>query len=177
MRLVPPTAFRTQPWKNGGGVTHEIARQDRGGRMAWRLSLAEVAADGPFSPFPGLSRILTVISGAGLDLETPAGVLAARPLLPVAFAGDLPVTGRLVAGPVRDVNVIWDSTQVAATVEVLDGHRPACPPRAGRLYALLALAGGAPLGIPDGAAAFADRFEPAACPGLSALCVTLSAAP
>ena len=66
-----PTAFTTAPWKNGGGVTHEIAKSEEDGAWLWRLSIAEVATDGPFSAFLGLSRILTVIEGEGLQLHLP----------------------------------------------------------------------------------------------------------
>lgn len=122
MRIILPGTFVASRWKNGGGVTHEIARAEApDGRWLWRLSVAEVAEDGPFSAFEGLARILTVIEGAGIDLHTPQGVIAALPLRPVAFAGDLPVTGRLKAGPLRDLNVIYDPARVRAGVERLDG--------------------------------------------------------
>ncbi len=77
MRIILASDFQTQPWKNGGGITHEIARKDDGNGLLWRLSIAEVASDGPFSAFTGLSRILTVIDGAGLWLDTPHGRLDA----------------------------------------------------------------------------------------------------
>ena len=34
----------------------------------WRFSLAEIAADGPFSTFPHVDRLLTVVAGAGIAL-------------------------------------------------------------------------------------------------------------
>lgn len=158
MRLIPASAFQTQPWKNGGGLTHEIARDDRDGRLLWRLSIAEVASDGPFSAFPGLARILTVIEGAGLRLGTPDGCIDALPFAPVAFSGDLPVTGRRIGGPVRDLNVIHDPERIAASVRILGaGTRLDCPPGPGRAYAILAPGTGTRLdgtAIPSGAAGF-----------------------
>lgn len=111
------------PWKNGGGVTREIARAEGGGGWIWRLSVADVGADGPFSHFGGMTRILTVIEGAGIDLVTPEGVIAARPDRPVSFSGETPVEGRLCAGPIRDLNVIYDAN--AATAEVTPVRGPA----------------------------------------------------
>lgn len=109
------------PWKNGGGVTREIAKETEGERILWRLSMAEVASDCPFSSFPGLTRILTVIRGAGLVLRTPEGVMTAEPMQPVRFSGDLPVDCTRIAGNVTDLNVIFDSARIAARVTRLAG--------------------------------------------------------
>ncbi|MFN0116410.1 MAG: HutD family protein [Paracoccaceae bacterium] len=138
MRLILPAEFTAMPWQNGGGVTHEIARADEAGRLVWRLSIAEVASDGPFSAFPGLSRVLTVIDGAGLILAMPSGELTALPLAPVRFPGDVPVDCRRIAGPVRDFNLIFDAARVAGDVTALTG--PAR--RNGPVAALLALTPG-----------------------------------
>jgi environmental stress-induced protein Ves len=120
-RILTPDMFTTTPWRNGGGVTHEIARSNGGESWRWRLSVAEVATDGPFSRFDGLSRILTVIAGNGLDLVTPDTVLPAQPLIPVHFSGDLAVQGRLTDGPIRDLNVIFDARHIDAAVQVCKG--------------------------------------------------------
>lgn len=156
MHIIRPADFLTQPWKNGGGITHEIIRQDHEGTLLWRLSIAEVASDGPFSAFPGLSRILTVIEGAGLYLDTTQGRLDALPMQPLAFSGDLPVSSRMIAGPIRDFNLIWDAARISATVTPVRSL-PACLPGPGRRYALLALNGGFSA-VPTGALALADSF-------------------
>ncbi|WP_339770934.1 HutD family protein [uncultured Pseudosulfitobacter sp.] len=120
-RIVRPKEFTTTPWKNGGGVTHEVLRDKGADPWRWRISIAEVSTDGPFSTFAGLARVLTVIEGGGLDLHTPDGVLSARPFQPLAFSGDTPVDSRMVNGPVRDLNLIYDPTAVSASVEVTVG--------------------------------------------------------
>lgn len=83
-------------WKNGGGVTREIAVWPEGAGMddfGWRVSLAEVAADGPFSAFPGIGRTLTLAEGAGMDL-TVGGVrrLVDERFAPQDFPGTSPPT-------------------------------------------------------------------------------------
>lgn len=118
-RFIPKDQFVTTAWKNGGGVTHEIATDAP--EWGWRLSIAEVASDGPFSRFDGMARILTVIHGAGLDLHHAGGVIAARPLTPVAFAGDMDIEGRRVAGLVHDFNVIYDPLRFVARVQMVQG--------------------------------------------------------
>lgn len=132
-RIITPSEYVTSPWRNGGGVTHQIARDGGVDTWRWRLSIAEVASDGPFSQFEGMSRILTVIDGAGIDLHTPDGVLSAMPLLPLSFSGDLPVESRMVNGPIRDLNVIYDPCHIAARVTVIKGPAtiPADPDLAG----------------------------------------------
>jgi hypothetical protein len=180
MRLIRPDAFLTQPWKNGGGVTHEIARADEHGALLWRLSIAEVAADGPFSAFPGLARILTVIEGAGLHLYTPEGRLDALPFVPVAFPGGLAVDSRLIGGPVRDFNLIFDPRRLSASVRPVEGALPACPAAPGRFHALLAVAADLPVGgemLGEGTLALFEAAPPAAAAGFRGLLARFDRAP
>ncbi|MET9885401.1 HutD family protein [Streptomyces sp. NPDC006430] len=98
-------------WKNGGGVTREIEVWPEHAGMtdfAWRVSLAEVAADGPFSAFPGVDRTLTLAEGAGMDL-TVAGArrLVDERYAPQDFPGDAPTDCRLLDGPVVNFNVMY----------------------------------------------------------------------
>ncbi len=98
------------PWKNGGGTTREVARVPETGDIEWRLSVAEVAGDGPFSVFEGLDRILVLLSGAGMDLhfDEPRHVERLRPLRDVkAFPGEAAVHATLVDGPTTDLNLMW----------------------------------------------------------------------
>ena len=98
------------PWKNGGGTTREVARIPETGDIEWRLSVAEVAVDGPFSVFEGIDRILVLLSGAGMDLQfdEPRHVERLRPLRDVkAFAGEAAVHATLVDGPTTDLNLMW----------------------------------------------------------------------
>ncbi|WP_035845339.1 HutD/Ves family protein [Kitasatospora azatica] len=98
-----PAAERTAvPWRNGGGVTREVASAD-----LWRVSLAEIATDGPFSVFPGLWRVLTVVAGPGVELTVAdAPPVTVEPLRPFAFPGDAPTSARLLGGPVTALNLM-----------------------------------------------------------------------
>lgn len=106
--IVPATAWRPQPWKNGGGTTYEIARGDDTLGFTWRLSLAHVEADGPFSLFPGVDRTIALIAGAGFTLRRSGETLVTltEPLVPFAFSGDDALDCTLVCGPVRDLNLM-----------------------------------------------------------------------
>lgn len=125
MRFSAMTAHPV-PWKNGGGVTRELASHTEDGRMVWRLSLADITRDGPFSAFPGLARIHCIVEGAGHTLSNETTRLEARPLEPLRFDGGLPLDCRLRDGPCKAFNVIYDPARVTAGPEILvDGPVPA----------------------------------------------------
>lgn len=98
------------PWKNGGGETAEILTFPAGvdgGRFDLRLSTAIVASDGPFSHFPSIDRVLTVIEGGPmvLHLDGQDHELTAQ-CPPFAFSGDLDCMARLTGPALLDFNVM-----------------------------------------------------------------------
>lgn len=118
--------FKTMAWANGKGVTVEMLRLERAGKLILRLSRAMVVEDGAFSLFPGIERNLTVLSGPGFDLVGDGLHLAARPLLPVAFPGDLPLRAVQVTAPSEDFNVMTDRSLPRPKVWLQDaGEVPA----------------------------------------------------
>ncbi len=121
MRIIRLSELTETPWKNGGGITRELAEARQDGALVWRLSMADVAGDGPFSNFAGLVRILTVIDGGGMDLISPDGVLEADYGEPVRFDGALTITSRLKDGPLRDLNVMFDPQLCDGDVTRVDG--------------------------------------------------------
>lgn len=107
MRVLRASDYRQMPWANGKGVTVELAKAERGGKLLWRLSMATVAEDGPFSIFPEVERNLTVLDGPGFRLEGDGVSLDCLPLRPVAFAGDVAVRAVGTGGQVStDFNVM-----------------------------------------------------------------------
>lgn len=130
MKILRAAEGRRTPWKNGGGETVEIAVHPPGAGLDafdWRVSTALVAADGPFSAFPGVDRTLAVLTGAGLDLavggDAPLRLTPAS--APFAFPADVPCTGRLVGGPVTDLNVMTRRGRFTHAVRPLDLAGPA----------------------------------------------------
>lgn len=110
VRLLRIADLTAVPWKNGGGTTIEYAAHPEGAgfdAFDWRLSRARVATSGPFSDFPGIDRTLAVVAGAGLDLAFADGAVRLTPETPPhAFPGDVAVDGRLVDGPIDDLNLM-----------------------------------------------------------------------
>ena len=106
------------PWKNGGGVTREVASSPSGtAEFDWRVSLADVASGGPFSTFEGIDRIISVVRGEGMAL-TVDGVetVVAERFQPFAFSGDATTDCRLLGGPLVDFNVMTRRGSVSAEV-------------------------------------------------------------
>jgi uncharacterized protein len=118
-------ALPPRPWKNGGGSTREIAAMPPGAGMAdfvWRVSVAEIASDGPFSAFPGVDRQITLLSGPGVRLRGErVDHRLDRPLAPFAFSGDDLIEASLLGGPSRDLNVMTRRGAARADLRVVEG--------------------------------------------------------
>jgi hypothetical protein len=106
IRVLGPSDYVVQPWANGRGETLELARKWGDGGFLWRISVATVAGDGPFSRFPGIWRSLTVIDGPGFRIVGEGVDLQAALLRPVGFSGDAMVAACGVTGASRDFNVM-----------------------------------------------------------------------
>jgi uncharacterized protein len=161
--VIPANEYRRERWRNGLGWTREIHAQAATGKpgdWAWRLSIAEIEHDAPFSAFPGVERELVLLSGNGLRLRFVDGEV--RELHPphdkLRFAGERAVTGELLDGPTQDFNLMWRRDLVEAQL----WHRPLVGPMVvfaepGTVWAIHLLAGQARFaddsGLPDLAAA------------------------
>ncbi len=146
LRIIRFEDLATIPWKNGGGITREIAVLKNDEAIVWRLSMADVASDGPFSNFSGLTRILTVIEGNGMRLEGVERNLEATLYSPITFDGGDKISSTLIDGPLRDLNVMFDPLHCSANVRVLSAPaNMALEPATGRTFAVVGLKGNAKL--------------------------------
>ena len=107
-------------WKNGGGLTREVAVQPRGSsldRFDWRISVAEIRAAGPFSVFEGVDRRMAVVSGVlslAIDGRSPVTLTPESEAL--EFPGDVPVFAEPRGAPVTDLNVMTRRARCSASL-------------------------------------------------------------
>ena len=147
MRIIRASACRTMPWKNGGGTTTEIAAHPPGASLDgfdWRISMAHVGSDGPFSVFPGIDRTLSVLTGRGIVLAFGEGESKRleRSTEPYPFAADRPVEGQLVDGPIDDLNVMTRRGRWLHKVTRFSGTGPFQLDQTGELVVLVARSDG-----------------------------------
>lgn len=105
--------FIEMPWRNGGGVTSELFKEDE----VIRLSVAKVERDGPFSVFEGIDRHLLILNGEGVYLNDFKLV----PNQVHRFAGESPIFAKLVNGPITDFNVMVHRNFGSASVTLFSG--------------------------------------------------------
>lgn len=149
VRILRAADRAAAPWRNGGGVTREVASwpEDAGlDGFDWRVSLAEVGSGGPFSAFPGIDRVITVVDGGGMELIVDG---VAHPVperhRPFAFSGDAETHCRLLGGAITDLNLMTRRGRVSGGVEIV--RTPlVLPVGAGRTVLLLVLEGRVRLG-------------------------------
>lgn len=124
--LLAPTDYRVMPWKNGGGTTREIlAYPSDTENFDWRLSIADIQADGAFSPFPGYARTIMLLEGNGMRLEigdAPA-VTVQEKFRPLDFDGSSETHCTLTGGPIRDFNIMSSRDRVSHNHHVIE-HFP-----------------------------------------------------
>lgn len=125
-------AVTPEPWKNGGGVTRTLSVDAAQQAPRWRVSVADIDRDGPYSRFPGYDRVSVVLSGGGVELVAEeadvddvadVGRITLAPGVATAFVGDAGFQSRLMNGPVRVLNLfVLRGAAVASVVCVGGGH-------------------------------------------------------
>jgi environmental stress-induced protein Ves len=124
MQWFDRAALAATPWKNGGGTTREIACWPPGAGMddfQWRLSIATIAASGPFSAFAGVDRIITLLDGPGVRLASNDGAIdhaLNRPLEPFAFPGEAAIDSTVLGEASSDFNVMTRRSLLRAQLQV-----------------------------------------------------------
>lgn len=124
--VIPANEYRRERWRNQAGWTRQILRFPDTEDWDWRLSIAEIEQDAPFSSYPGIERELVLLRGNGLRLCFDGG--QCETLLPphdrIRFGGERALRGELLDGPTHDFNLMWRPERVQAQLL----HRPLVGP-------------------------------------------------
>ncbi|WP_342609187.1 HutD/Ves family protein [Vibrio tritonius] len=124
--LLTPDQYIRMPWKNGLGVTLEIARIEDANGVLFRLSQAAVVEDGAFSDFSGMHRTLVLINGHGMQLThtSLSGEISRHHLshsLDIArFSGADKTEAHLTHGEIQDLNIMVREEEVISYVQALN---------------------------------------------------------
>lgn len=118
--IIAPTDFKQIPWKNGKGTTTELAINSGGTlqRFTWRLSIASVSENGPFSDFSGYLRHLILLDGNGIQLTHNEATIdrLVEPLSMARFSGAAQTVGTLIDGPITDFNLMTRQDEFSVQV-------------------------------------------------------------
>lgn len=111
MEIIRFADIHPEPWRNGGGVTRELASHPKAasaqdGTWDWRVSIADVAKAGDFSTFPGMERVITIIDGDLMLLTVDGSEHPLEKYRPFRFSGEAASSATLPTGDVRDLNII-----------------------------------------------------------------------
>jgi len=151
--IISPQEFKTMPWKNGRGETIELSINEGGTpeKFDWRISMASVIEDGPFSDFSGYERALILVKGNGISLLQDGNrtVELTKFLDVVKFDGSLKTSGILRSGPINDFNVIADKKKYQITVRTYV-RRVDVDLRSAYLTFVYSLSGDANISSPNG---------------------------
>jgi len=131
--------IKPQPWKNGAGLTREVAVHPQNAspdNFDWRLSVAVIGRNAPFSEFPGIDRCIVLLRGAGMRLRSADLAVderLSRAHQAFRFSGDTPLTASLINGPTLDLNVMARRGRCRFEVSSHSGRTEAGPASAGLL--------------------------------------------
>lgn len=110
-------------WRNGAGETREICCFPPATReFHWRASIASLAANGEFSLFPGVERVITLLEGGEVTLEgANTFTHTLKRHQPFTFEGERVVKARLTEGQMSmDFNIMTRRDVCKAKVRVAD---------------------------------------------------------
>jgi len=123
-KIYSPKSFQTLPWRNGLGSTVELLAEtpNKNEAFSWRLSIASVANDGPFSDFSGYDRTLILLEGPGITLNKPNGIFKVlnSSLDYANFKGEDLIDAALHDGPIKDFNVMTLRSICKSSVTAID---------------------------------------------------------
>lgn len=163
MKVITQKNYISMPWKNGLGITQEIYKEDY-----FRISKASIDKDSHFSIFPGQNRILITLEGYGICINEDKNYLEDDIFY---FSGDDETYAKLISGPIKDFNIIWDPKLISTSIEIIKGPKQLnLPKRQGMVFFLFNKSGTLLIGdnkFSDEALIILDSCEEASSEGVT----------
>lgn len=121
IKLIDHLNYQKKLWKNGRGTTQEIAVSHSNEDYDWRMSMADIVESGPFSLFPGMERILVLLTGSEIKI-THHGHSSEQSLplfSPYQFSGDWQTSATIYERG-RDFNLIYCRDKFVGSIEIIN---------------------------------------------------------
>ncbi|MFB2800300.1 HutD/Ves family protein [Shewanella seohaensis] len=117
-------------WKNGGGSTKQLLIWPKGTNLSnfdFRISIATISSDGPFSLFHGIDRQLCILEGEGVRLNIKGNDLGQSEEIvlrpndpPFCFSGETQIESKLLDNQILDFNVMTRRGNYTARIERIE---------------------------------------------------------
>ena len=107
------------PWANGAGITYEVVRFPAEGDFQWRISLADIDNDCPFSVMPGIDRGIVLMEGKHVLLANVDESIRVDELVVFNYPGEIAFDCTLPSGPAKDLNIMSRRANFTSQTTVL----------------------------------------------------------
>lgn len=105
--------YKRLTWNNPVGYSDEIARNEESTDLYefnWRIAIDDIVQDGPFTVFPGYTRIMSVLEGSNMQVVFNGvyeNIIQTYDY--VRCEGEMLGVGTLLSGPIRDLNLLYNN--------------------------------------------------------------------
>ncbi|MFB2679524.1 HutD/Ves family protein [Shewanella mangrovisoli] len=130
IRIIRYEECESSLWKNGGGSTKQLLIWPKGAELSnfdFRISIATISSDGPFSLFHGIDRQLCILEGEGVRLKIKGNDLGQSEEIilrpneqPYCFSGETQIESRLLDNQILDFNVMTRRGNYTARIERIE---------------------------------------------------------
>ena len=127
IRIIRYEECESSLWKNGGGSTKQLLIWPKGADLSnfdFRISIATISSDGPFSLFHGIDRQLCILEGEGVRLNIKGNDLGQSEEInlrpndpPFCFSGETQIESKLLDNQLLDFNVMTRRSNYTARIE------------------------------------------------------------
>lgn len=120
--------YQRMDWTNVPGYSDEVVRSEDSPSQYvfdWRLAIEDVPQSGTIAPFNGFMRIFSVLEGAAIDLNINNQFEnTLKTFEHVRVEGGSALMGALVAGPIRDLSLLYNNELFTAGYQWCDATSP-----------------------------------------------------